>query len=269
MFVVKIGGSKGIDLDLVLADIARQTEPLVLVHGASDELNQISTQLGKPPRMVTSPSGYTSRYTDRETLDIFSMVYCGKLNTGIVEKLQKFGVNAVGLSGVDGRLLEGKRKSRIRVVENGRTLVLRDDHTGRVEQANVQLLKLLLDNEYLPVISPPAISYDSEVINVDGDRAAAVIANALGADRLIILSNTPGFLKDVDDDQSLIDELDLSGIDEAIETFAQGRMKKKLLGTKEALEDGVETVVLGDGRIENPVTAALGGAGTVIRQKAS
>ena len=88
MFVVKIGGSKGINLDYVLEDLAHQTEPLVLVHGASDELNQISTQLGKPPRMVTSPSGYTSRYTDRETLDIFAMVYCGKLNMRIVEKLQ-------------------------------------------------------------------------------------------------------------------------------------------------------------------------------------
>ena len=95
MFVVKIGGSKGINLDYVLEDLAHQTEPLVLVHGASDELNQISTRLGKPPRMVTSPSGYTSRYTDRETLDIFAMVYCGKLNMRIVEKLQLLGVNAI------------------------------------------------------------------------------------------------------------------------------------------------------------------------------
>ena len=266
MIVVKIGGSKGINLDHVLADIAAQTEPLILVHGASDELNQISEQLGKPPRMVTSPSGFTSRYTDRETLDIFSMVYCGKLNTRIVEKLQQLGVNAVGLSGVDGRLLEGKRKPRIRIVENGRTLLLKDDHTGRVEKANVNLLGILLDNGYLPVISPPAISYDGEVINVDGDRAAAVLANALGADRMLILSNTPGFLRDVDDEGSLIRELDLDGIDVAIDTYAQGRMKKKLLGTKEAIESGVSTVILGDGRIENPVTKALLGAGTVIRR---
>lgn len=265
MIVVKIGGSRGINMDYVLEDIARQTEPIVLVHGASDELNQISTQLGKPPRMVTSPSGFTSRYTDRETLDIFAMVYCGKVNTRVVEKLQQCGVNAVGLSGVDGRLLEGKRKSRVRIVEDGRTRVLRDDYTGKVEQANIALIHLLLEHGYLPVISPPAISYEGEAINVDGDRAAAVLAHALGADRLIILSNTPGFLRDVEDENSLIQSLDRDSIDEAIERFAQGRMKKKLLGAKEALEVGVPSVTLGDGRIPQPVTTALTGVGTVIK----
>ena len=266
MFVVKIGGSKGINLDYVLEDLAHQTEPLVLVHGASDELNQISTQLGKPPRMVTSPSGYTSRYTDRETLDIFAMVYCGKLNMRIVEKLQQLGVNAVGLSGVDGRLLEGKRKSSVRIIENGRKMILRDDFTGKIERANVNLLNILLNNGYLPVISPPAISYEGEAINVDGDRAAAVIANALGADRLLILSNTPGFLKDVDDEVSLIPTLDREGIAEAIDIYAQDRMKKKLLGAREALDGGVREVILADGRIPGSITAALLGKGTVIKR---
>ena len=264
MIVVKTGGSRGINLDYVLEDIARQPEPLVLVHGASDELNQISEQLGKPPRMVTSPSGYTSRVTDQETLDIFTMVYCGKRNTRIVEKLQQLGVNAVGLSGVDGRLLEGRRKPSIRIVEDGRTKILRDDYTGRVERANVSLLTTLLDQGYLPVISPPAISYEGEVINIDGDRAAAVIADALGAERMVILSNTPGFLEDADDENTLIPRISRDEIDREIETHARDRMKKKLLGAKEALEVGVGQVILGDGRIPEPVTAALRGAGTVI-----
>ncbi len=264
MIVVKTGGSRGINLDYVLEDIARQTEPLVLVHGASDELNRISEQLGKPPRMVTSPSGYTSRYTDPETLDIFNMVYCGKLNTRIVEKLQQLGVNAVGLSGVDGRLLEGRRKPTLRIVEDGRKKVLRDDYTGRVEKANVSLLTTLLDHGYLPVVSPPAISYEGEVINVDGDRAAAVLADGLGADRLVILSNTPGFLEDADDEGTLIPRLARDDIDEAIATHARGRMKKKLLGAREALEVGVKKVILGDGRVPSPVTSALRGEGTVI-----
>ena len=264
MIVVKTGGSRGINLDYVLEDIARQTEPLVLVHGGSDELNAVSTQLGKPPRMVTSPSGYTSRYTDPETLDIFTMIYCGKRNKRIVEKLQQLGVNAVGLSGVDGRLLEGRRKSTLRIVEDGRKKVLRDDYTGRVEKANVSLLTALLDQGYLPVITPPAISYEGEIINVDGDRAAAVIADALGADRLVILSNTPGFLEDADDEGTLIPRLAREDIDEAIATHARDRMKKKLLGAKEALEVGVGKVILGDGRVPQPVTAALRGEGTVI-----
>ncbi len=264
MIVVKTGGSRGINLDYVLEDIARQTEPLVLVHGGSDELNTVSTQLGKPPRMVTSPSGYTSRYTDPETLDIFNMVYCGKRNKRIVEKLQQLGANAVGLSGVDGRLLEGRRKPTLRIVEDGRKKVLRNDYTGRVEKANVPLLTSLLDQGYLPVITPPAISYEGEIINVDGDRAAAVIADALGADRLVILSNTPGFLEDAEDEDTLIPRLAREDIDEAIATHARDRMKKKLLGAKEALEVGVGKVILGDGRIPGPVTAALRGQGTVI-----
>ncbi len=269
MLVVKTGGSRGINLDYVLEDLARQTEPLVLVHGASDELNRISEQLGKPPRMVTSPSGYTSRVTDPETLDIFAMVYCGKRNTRIVERLQQLGVNAVGLSGVDGRLLEGRRKSRIRIIEEGRTKVLRDDYTGRIERANVSLLTMLLDQGYMPVVSPPAISYDGEAINVDGDRAAAVIAEALGADRLVILSNTPGFLKDAEDEGTLIPRINPDEIDEAIAAHARDRMKKKLLGAKEALEVGVRTVILGDGRIPFPVSAALRGEGTVIGEQES
>ena len=190
--------------------------------------------------------------------------YCGKINTRIVEKLHQLGVNAVGLSGVDGRLLEGKRKSTVRIIEEGKKKLLRNDFTGRVEKANVNLLTLLLGQGYLPVVSPPAISYEGEIINVDGDRAAAVIAEGLGADRLIILSNTPGFLKDADAEETLIPRLNRDDIDDVIRKYARGRMKKKLLGAREALEAGVGTVILGDGRIPNPVTLALQGKGTVI-----
>ena len=112
--------------------------------------------------MVTSVSGYESRYTDRETLEIFEMVYCGKINKGIVEKMQKRGINAVGLSGVDGRIWEGIRKSAITIIEDGKRKVLRGDHTGRVERVNLDLIQLLLEHGYTPVLSPPAISYQGE-----------------------------------------------------------------------------------------------------------
>src|SRR5262249_35329187 len=134
MFVVKVGGGDGINLDGVCSDFAaviKSGKQAVLVHGGSFETNQLSTKLGKPPKMVTSVSGYESRYTDRETLEIFEMVYCGKINKGIVEKLQRRGINAVGLSGMDGRIWEGVRKAAITVVENGKRKVLRDDYTGR------------------------------------------------------------------------------------------------------------------------------------------
>src|ERR1051325_6011195 len=104
MIVVKIGGSEGVDLDSVCTDAAAlvaEGTPLVLVHGGSHETNRVAEALGHPGRFVTSRSGYTSRVTDRRTLEIFQMVLCGQINKGIVERLQRSGVNAVGLSGLD------------------------------------------------------------------------------------------------------------------------------------------------------------------------
>jgi len=269
VIVVKVGGAAGVDYDTVCADLAalsRDKQPWVLVHGGSHETNEVAKQLGHPPQFVTSVSGYTSRRTDKRTIEIFEMVYCGKTNKGIVERLQKLGVNAVGLSGLDGRLLEGKRKGAIKVVdeETGKRRVIRDDLTGKVEQVNVELLKLLLDNGYYPVISPPAISTESEAINVDGDRAAARIAAALQAEALVILSDVPGVMTAFPDPESVIPQIARGEIEHAQEHYAQGRMKIKLLGGAEALDAGVKRVILGDSRGEGPIKAALDGRGTVL-----
>lgn len=266
MIVVKVGGSDGINYDLVCDDIAalvKENNKLILIHGGSDETNKISTQLGKPPRVLTSPQGYTSRYTDRDTLDIFAMVYQGKMNTRIVERLQKRGVNAIGLSGLDGRLLEGQRKASVRAVIDGKQVLVRDDFTGKVEKVNTQLLRLLIDNGYTPVIAPPAISVEGEAINVDGDRAAAIIASAIEAKQLVILSNVPGLLRNFPDEQSLIPQLKFAELETAL-SFAEGRMKKKVLGASEAIAGGVDQVIFGDARIERPIFNAMNEKGTVI-----
>ena len=264
--VIKIGGGAGLNLDAICRDLAalvKGGQALVVVHGGSHETNVISERLGKPPRFVTSASGYTSRYTDAETLDVFAMVYAGKANKRLVERLQKLGVNAVGLTGVDGRLLEGPRKASIRIVEDGKTRILRDDYTGKVERVNVGLLQLLLGQGYLPVVAPLAISYEGEAMNVDGDRAAAAIAAALAADTLVILSNVPGLLARFPDESSLIPRLAGDEVASGM-ALAEGRMKKKVMGAAEALSHGVRRVVFADGRIVAPVAAALAGQGTVI-----
>ena len=262
MLVVKVGGSEGIDYDAFLEDFA-QYENTILIHGGSHELNEVSTQLGHPPKTLTSVSGFTSRYTDRKTMDMFNMVYAGKINKMIVEKLQALGINAIGLSGLDGRLFEGPQKKTIRVIENGKKRIIRDDMTGRVEQVNLDLLELLIDNGFTPVLTPPAISHESIPINVDGDRLAAAIASAVNADELVILSNVPGLLIDLDD-TLLIENIPRNAIDKHMDQYAKGRMKKKLLGAKEALDGGVSKVILGGARAENPLTNALSGKGTVI-----
>jgi acetylglutamate/LysW-gamma-L-alpha-aminoadipate kinase len=268
MMVVKIGGSVDIDWEAVCEDVARLVaagQRLVLVHGGSQPTNQVATALGHPPRFVMSPSGYTSRLTDRVTLEIFEMVYCGWVNKGIVEQMQARGVNAVGLSGLDGRLWQGRRKKVIRVVENGRQRIVRDNFTGTVEQVNVDLLCGLLGMGYLPVLTPPAISDAGEAINVDGDRAAAATAVALAASELLILSNVPGVLTDFPDDSTLLPAIGTGEIEAVRQRYAHGRMRIKLLGAQEALAGGVRRVVLGDARVERPVSRALAGEGTVIK----
>ena len=270
MLVIKIGGAEGINHDAVADDVAtlvNRGRRLVVVHGGSALTNQVAAALGHPPQFVTSVSGYTSRRTDRRTLEVFEMVYCGQVNKGLVERLQRRGVNALGLSGLDGRLWQGRRKAAIKIVdERGRRRVLRDDYTGRVEQVNVALLTTLLDAGYTPVLTPPAISYDGEAINVDGDRAAAATAVALRAEALVILSNVPGLLERFPDESTLIPHIPADRL-EAFMAVAQDRMKKKVMGAREALAGGVPRVVFADGRASEPVQRALAGQGTVIGEE--
>ncbi len=266
MIVVKVGGSVGIDYDALCDDLAAlwQNIPrMILVHGGSEETNQISEALGHPPRFVTSPGGHTSRYTDRRTLEIFEMVYCGSGNKGLVERLQQRGINAFGLSGLDGRLITGKRKAAIRIVENGRQRILRDDWTGTVEQVNTHLLHLLQHEDMLPVIAPLIVSEKGEALNADGDRVAAAIAVAMKAETLLLLSNVPGLLRNFPDESSLIHNIPRGEVDLYL-PYAVGRMKKKVLGAAEAVEHGVPRVVLGDARKDRPITRALSGEGTVV-----
>ncbi|MGH2523650.1 MAG: [LysW]-aminoadipate kinase, partial [Anaerolineales bacterium] len=187
------------------------------------------------------------------------------INTCIVERLQKLGLNALGLSGVDGRLMVARRKEAIRIVDpaTGRQRMLRDDYTGKIESVNSELLSMLLNAGYTPVIAPLAISPEGDALNVDADRAAAMIAGAVSAERLIILSNVPGLLRHFPDESSLIPHIDKTKVEQSLD-FAEGRMKKKVLGASEALNLGVGQVVFADGRVEAPVANALAGKGTVI-----
>ena len=180
MDVIKIGGAAGIDFDSVIADAAALVaagRPLVLVHGGSDESTRLGERLGRPPRFVTSESGHVSRRTDRETLDVFLMA-TGLLNRRLVAGLRAAGVDAIGLSGVDGGVLRARRKAAIRVIENGRRLVLRDEWTGTPTGARDDFLRDLVHRGMTPVIAPVAISDVGEPLNVDGDQ---VVGNRVRA----------------------------------------------------------------------------------------
>ena len=247
-----------------VATLVQQGEQVVLVHGGSHETNVISEKLGHPPRFVTSVSGHVSRYTDRETLEIFAMVAAGRINKLLVERLQQLGINSIGLSGLDGRLLEGRRKSTLRIVENGKQKVLRGEYSGKIDRVNVALLETLLGAGYVPVVAPLAISRAGEALNVDGDRVAAAIGSAMKAQQVVILSNVPGLLRDFPDESTLIPHVPLAEAEYHLTHYAKGRMKRKLLGAIEALNDGVGQVIIADGMVARPLCRALAGEGTVV-----
>jgi acetylglutamate/LysW-gamma-L-alpha-aminoadipate kinase len=265
--VVKLGGTEGVDFSAICCDaveLLKQGHQLVFVHGGSSEANLLGAAVGTPPKMITSPSGYTSRYTDRKTLEIFLMAVNGKVNSLLTEQLQMLGVNALGLSGLDGRLIQATRKDSIQSIDNGKRKIIRDDYTGKIETVDSQLLQMLLNAGYLPVIAPVAVSEKGQALNVDADRAAGMVASALKAENLLLLTAVPGLMKNFPDESTLIRQLPQSGLAAAVE-MAQGRMKKKILGAEEALKGGVSRVIIADGRIQSPISNALSGNGTVIQ----
>ena len=266
MILIKAGGGEANNWDGLAADIAevRTAEPVILVHGAHALRDSLAARLGVPVKKVVSPSGVTSVYTDEEALDVFLMAYSGVANKRIVAGLARHGVEAVGLSGVDGRLWQAKAKKDLMVRENGKTKLIRDNRTGRVEKINVGLLRLLIDAGYVPVVSAPAISEEGEIVNTDNDGAAAAMAQQMGIERLVFLFEAPGLLRDPGDPTTLIREIPRAAIDSYL-GFAKDRMQKKLLGVKRALDGGVKEIYFGDGRSERPLRDALAGLGTVIR----
>jgi [amino group carrier protein]-L-2-aminoadipate 6-kinase len=264
--VLKIGGAAGVATNRILDEIVQYlTGPggqrqMVIVHGGSDQTNELARQMGHEIRTLTSPNGMTSRYTDSETLRIYAMAVAGQINTELVAQLQQRGINAIGLAGVDGRLLLARRKTAIRsITPEGRVQIVRDDYTGQIEHINTHLLRTLMSAGYVPVVAPLALSHEGERLNVDGDRAAAAIAGALEAEELAILTNVPGLLRDPGDHSTLIRQIEAYRLEE-FTAYAKGRMKKKLLGAQEALEMGVRHVYIGNAAL----SALLDGAGTTI-----
>lgn len=260
MNVIKVGGSIFGRADSLLDDLSQLKEPFVLVHGGAAESTALAEKLGVPPKFIISPSGFRSRYTDMEQIEIFKMVVAGKINKTLVAQLQKRGVNAIGLSGIDGNLLSAKKKVT-RSQEEGKIKIIRDDYTGKITNVNSSLLSSLVEAGYSPLVAPISLSEEYDILNCDGDRAASMIAQSLHSERLILFTDVDGYFRNFPDDFAT--QLRLSELDECIKNAKSG-MKRKLLSAKEALENGVNEVVIANGSIDSPVSNALTGKRTII-----
>ncbi len=262
MILIKIGGGDSINLEAVINDLAKQPQPFLIVHGANVLRDEISKKMGFEKTVLTSASGYSSVFSDQNAIDAILMSYSGLRNKRIVELCQQQNINAVGLTGLDGRLVQGERNKGIRVRENGKTLIKRD-FSGKPRSVNTELLSLLLGNGYCPVLTIPIADENGFAINSENDDIVARIANSLEIETVIQLIEAPGFLDDPDDENSLIKQMSIAEL-QTREAEVEGRIRRKLLALTKLCAGGKTRVIISDGRTEQPISDALNGAGTHI-----
>ncbi len=261
--VVKVGGAAGNALDPVLDELATRTD-YVLVHGGSDEVDRLGAALGRPAEYYTSPSGVVSRKSTPAHLEVVVLALAGAVQTRLVAGLTARGRVAVGLSGVDGRLLRAHPKQGARAQVDGRVVRVEDDRSGILDPVDPTVLRLLMGVGIVPVVGPPAADAHGELLNVDADRVAAAVAVALSAEALVLLTNVTGVRRDPEDPASLISRVARTEIDTVL-SCAGGRMKKKVLAASDALTGGVASVVIASSQGKDPVARALSGGGTVFQ----
>ena len=255
--VIKYGGNAMINEQLkqqVMEDIVLLWligVKVVLVHGGGPEISELMQKLGKQAVFVDG-----LRVTDKETVDIVQMVLAGKVNKSLVTLLQMKGGHAVGVSGMDGGLIEAKIKDE------------RLGYVGEITKIRPQPITDLLEKNYIPVVSTVASDHEGNTYNINGDTAAAYIAGALNAERLIMMTDIAGILRDKDDPSTLITEVTVA---EAAELKAQnvisGGMIPKVDCCIEAIQRGVKNVIIMDGRIPHSILMELltdEGAGTMV-----
>jgi acetylglutamate/LysW-gamma-L-alpha-aminoadipate kinase len=256
MIVIKIGGSIVEGLNPSILNDFRllvEKQKFVIVHGGGRDVTNTANSMGKEQKFITSPAGKRSRYTDKETAMIYTMVMAGKISKNITGMLQSKGISSVGITGIDGETIKANRKEKLMILnEKGRKMVIEGGYTGKVSAVNPKLINCLLDNDYVPIISPVAISDEYEFLNIDGDRAAANVAGALQADIVIFVTNVNGLIMD----DQLVSRLSLEEAKTMLPQIGPG-MEKKVLACTEALSMGVKKAIIASGSVQNPIMSAL------------
>ncbi len=271
LIVIKIGGALlSKNFDKVLDDIVdiylnkKDRYKLVIIHGGGPQINELLRQMNKEPKYFKTPSGYKTRYTDQEAIEAAIMALAGKNNKRLVESLQKRNVNAFGLSGIDGGIIEAKRKEKILVLVDNKRIMKRGEYSGKVIKAENKVLNFFIENDIIPIIASLAKSEEGEIVNVDGDRAASCVAESLNADILISLTDVDGIYRKFEEKDSLIKKITSPKLKELLDEL-KGGMKKKAYAALEALDKNLKKVIITSGESLNPIYNALENkTGTVI-----
>lgn len=269
MIIVKIGGDKSIRFDYIAQDIAwlvnEKKEKVLVLHGASKYRNELAEKLEFNIKKIISPSGVESYYSDERFMEVFLMAYAGLTNKKLVAELIRAGIDKpIGLTGVDAKLFLAKRKKFLYVKEGKKIKLIKGDLSGKVFQINIELIKLLLENAYLPVLTVPSIDEAGTILNSDNDAVLLELIKSFRPKIIFSLISEKGFLKDFRNKESLIKNLKVQEIDSFL-TFAKGTMKKKLIYAKKYFAEGIEKMYIGDGRVKEPIIRLLTQSeGTVI-----
>lgn len=263
MWLIKIGGGEAIHLEGIVRDLTEYKEDCIILHGANAIRDQLAQRLGIQKRIVQSISGYSSVLSDQSIIDLQMMAYAGLRNKRIVELCQRYGLNAIGLSGIDGKCIQGKRNAGIRVREGGKNLLLKD-FSGKPQSVNVELLGLLLAHHYVPVVTVPILDEHGFAINSENDDILCLLHATFHAEKIFQFIEAPGFLENKEDPSSLVSVITSHELVQR-EAQVEGRMKRKLLALRKLFEQGPTTVFIADGRTEHPLKDALAGKGTKIQ----
>lgn len=309
MIIIKIGGGKDINIKGIAKDIRDiyiennvLKEKIIVVMGANYFRDELANKLKIEKKILNSVKGFSSVYSDEEAIDLILMAYSGLRNKRIVETFLQHEINAIGLSGIDGKLIIGKRNQGIRVNENGKIKIVRD-FSGKPKSVNYNLLNLIMENNYIPILSIPILDENNFAINSENDDIVSLLNDYFNADTIINFIEEKGFLENKNDPNSIIKRLtyqDLLNFEEKIDgrikrkIYAIGKLfdKNQILETeikkKEIKEDEIneininETedvniniikknydrsrlkVIIADGRVDKPIKNALLGNGTII-----
>jgi len=234
----------------------------VVVHGGGPEIDAAMRKMGKEPEFI-----HGLRVTDEETMEIVKMILVGKINGDIVSKLGKYGGKAIGLSGKSGYLIKAKKKKGY-IIKDNKKIEIDLGKVGDVEEINTELIDILLEKKYIPVISPIGIDDKGDIFNLNADMVAGDIAAAIGAKKLIMITDVDGIMKNIEDPSTLFKKLTISEAEELIkEGMISGGMIPKVEACINALKKGVESVHIINGKIPHSILLEIfteEGIGTMI-----